>query len=414
MQRRASTTAARTGPSERTSEPLGLGEPIRLGVVAAGPLDPWDVAVFPRLVKKGVRPTILGRPGEENTVPLEQVRTLRDVSPWRGVRTLERLGFKIHGFAWDHRLLLPPSPFALDDAIFGLADRARDFDVGLAFETYRASTYQACRHFRGVVVKVTENLPHNPPQVPYGLIKEAVRRGPARFACVSELARQAMLEEGFREERITVIPESVDTETFRPRDGSAALDGRLRIGFAGGLDESHGLRHLLETFRLLVRDVDATLRVAGSGPDASAVQEAATRPDLAGRVEYLGRLRYRDMPRFLSDIDVLCVPCCEVPGWRPQFGVVNIEAMACAKPVVATRVGATPEIVPPSLQRFVVPPRDTAALREALRTLALDPSLRARLGAEARSWVVGRYDVELVAEQWRSLVTEAFHETSRS
>lgn len=405
-----SSIAGRRGGSLAGPRLAGPRAPIRLGIVASGPLDPWDVTVFPRLSREGVTATILGAPGEENPVPIVEVETFRDISPWRRIGALERIGFKVHGFAQDRRLRFPPSPFTFDDAIVGFADLASDFDVLLAFETYRASTCQACMCHPAVVVKVTQNIAHNPPQALYGRLKQIVRRRSARFACVTESARSALLQEGFPEARITVIPEPVDTNAFRPTEGPPEPDGPLRIGFAGRVDISHGFLDLLLAFVGLLRETDARLKVAGDSPSLSEMHAIVARRGLADRVRYLGKLRHHQMPGFMAGIDVLCVPCREVPGWKPQFGIVNIEAMACGKPIVATDIGATPEIVPPGLRPFLVPPSDVRALEGALRTLALDRGLRARLGAEAREWVVRRFDLDRITEQWASLFANVSQE----
>ena len=386
---------------------------LRLGVVAAGRLDPWDVAVFPAMARFGVSSAILGRRAEENPVPVLDIVRVKDIAPWRRIPSLELLGFKIHGFALDKRLAFPPSPFTFDDAIVGFSNRVRGFDVLMAFETYRASTYQACRHHPAVVVKVTENIPHNPPQISYRWLKHAVRRSAARFACVSELARDAMVEDGFPEERISIIPECVDTETFRPLDGPSGREDAFRIGFAGKMDEAHGFDLLLEVFVKLAADTPVGLAVAGDGPLLPRLRDVVARHGLANCVEYVGNLPYRRLPEFLGSVDVLCIPCNEVPGWRPQFGIVNIEAMACGKPIIATRVGATPEIVPPALQPYLVPPKDMRALEDVLRGLAADRALCARLGAEGREWVRTRYDVGRVAGQWASLIAEV-HDAART
>ncbi len=406
-------SAPRPVPTTTVGAPAETRAAIRLGVVAAGVMDPWDVVLLPPLAEFGVSSTIMGRPGDESLVPLVEVQTFRDFSPWRRVPTLEGLGFKIHGFAWDHRLSWPPSPFTFDDSIIGLFKHLLGFDVLMAFETYRASTYQACRHHPGVIVKVTENIPHNPPQVLYRWFKTFVRARAARFACVTESARNALLQEGFPEDRVLVIPEAVDTDVFHPGDCPPPQSGTLRIGFAGKLDDLHGFPDLLEAFENLVQEMDVTLKVAGSGPYLQDLQTVVARLGLASRVEYLGKLPHSRMPEFMAGIDVLCIPCRTVAGWTPQFGVANIEAMACGKPIVATRVGATSEIVPPALQQFLVPESDVRSLREALRVLCLEPDLRVRLGAKAVEWVEQHFDVRRVAKQWAQLVTEVYDELHR-
>lgn len=380
--------------------------PLRLGVVAATSIDPWDAQLFPRLASSGVTSTILGTAEDGESVSTAQVERVRDFSVWHRIRLLKEIGYRIHGFAWDRHLGIP-SPFAIDDAIIGLSRRARDFDVLLAFETYRASAYQACRDHPAVVVKVTENIPYNPHPWPYPWFRRSVRRRARRFICVSESARNALLKEGFDEGRIRVIPELVDTEVFRPDDGSSGDRRSFTVGYAANLDLSHGLPDLFQAFASLANSTDARLRIAGDGvlksDLSSMVRRLGIRPE---QVEYLGGLHHSEMPKFLRSIDLLCVPCRSVGGWMPQFGIVNIEAMASGRPIVATRVGATPEVAPPGLQRFLTPPGDIEALENNLRTLAEDRALRERLGREARDWVVERYEAGRVAAQWAALLFE--------
>ncbi len=383
----------------------------RLGVVAGGALDPWDLQVFTSLRTLGFPATILGSVEREDGVSTESIATARDINMWRRIRLLERIGFKIHGFGWKRGLGYVPSPFAVDDAVVGLRALVREFDVLVAFETYRASAYQSCRSHPAVVVKVTENIPFNPHPWPYPWIRRSVRRLARRFVCVTESAKRALLTEGFDADRIRVIPEAVNTEVFRPSAPPPEEAGGFTVGYAAKMDPAHGFRQLLTAFARLSESFDARLRIAGEGGFAlglaSMTQELGIDPR---RVEYLGKIPYSQMPGFMRSVDVLCVPCQPVAGWRPQFGIVNIEAMACGKPVVATNLGATSEVLPPGLQQFLVPPGGIEALARALSTLASDSKLRAQLGQEGREWTREHYDTRHVASQWASVLSEAVEE----
>jgi glycosyltransferase involved in cell wall biosynthesis len=376
-------------------------------------MDPWDLRIFLRLVSFGIAPTVLGPLGGDGAVPTARIESARNVNPWRRIRVLERIGYKIHGFAWGRGLGRVLTPFGLDDAVVGFSRIARDFDVLQVFETYRASAYQACRDHPAVVVKVTENIPFNPRMWPYSWFRGFVRRRARRFVCVSESARAALLQEGFDQDRICLIPEPVDTEMFHPGGTSAPADHPFTVGYAAKMDFAHGLPDLLHAFALLPRSVDARVRIVGEGRLASALGESLRQLRIEDRVDYVGKLRYEEMPAFLDGVDVLCVPCRETSSWKPQFGMVNIEAMACGRPIIATRAGATPEIVPPGLQAFLASPGDYRGLADAMAILAGDPALRDRLGRDARKWVVQRYDTGRVAALWASHFTEVASEVGR-
>lgn len=376
-----------------------------LAVVAAHRVDPWDTVLFQELPARGIAPTILGEADDGSQVPRRNVTTLRQFNIVRRVASLERLGFTVHGLAADHRLRFVPTPFGLDDAIPGLGKMLRPYDVVMALEIYRASSYQSCLHHPRVIVKVTENLANNPPHWPFSWFRRRVARLAKRFVCVSQGAQEALRAEGVDASKIAIIPEPVDTTVFSPSNQPNRSD-RFTIGFAGYLDDRHGVLDLLNAFEGLAPDSAAHLKIAGSGPLAPKVLARVRQPGLDGRVDVVGTLRHDQMPAFLNGIDVLCVPYRTVPGWKPQFGIVNIEAMAVGKPVVSTRSGAVPEVVPPELDRFLVGEGDVSALTNALQRLAGEPAVRENLGRIARDWTVRKFDVGHVADQWAALVAQ--------
>jgi glycosyltransferase involved in cell wall biosynthesis len=89
-----------------------------------------------------------------------------------------------------------------------------------------------------------------------------------------------------------------------------------------------------------------------------------------------------------------------------SFGVAMIEASACARPVVSTRVGGVPEVVRDGETGILVPPRDIAAAAGALESLARSPELRHRMGRAGREFVVDTYDWNTTAERMRAIYLE--------
>ena len=90
-----------------------------------------------------------------------------------------------------------------------------------------------------------------------------------------------------------------------------------------------------------------------------------------------------------------------MPSTREAFGMVLIEAMASALPVVASRIdGVTDEIVADGRDGLLVPPRDTGALADAIRRLLVDRDGAAAMGAHARESVVGRYGLDVARQRW--------------
>lgn len=109
-------------------------------------------------------------------------------------------------------------------------------------------------------------------------------------------------------------------------------------------------------------------------------------------VEWWG---YRtDMPAVFAVADVICLP-----SYREGLPTVLIEAAACAIPNVTTDVPGCREVVCHQENGLLVPPRDSAALVEALRILVRNPTLRRRFGQRGRDLVLEHLTVEHVVEQ---------------
>lgn len=187
--------------------------------------------------------------------------------------------------------------------------------------------------------------------------------------------------------RVDVIDAGVDVETtFTP---GLHADARARLGdrwaadgegphylFVGSLDERKNVLRLAEAFSRLDR---GTLTLVGDGPLRGRLQGRE-------RVYLAGRVPHDEVVTWMRAADVLCLPSLVEP-----FGQVLVEAMACERSVVATRVGGPPEFVPDAAG-VLVDPTDVDDLERALRAAAdlPRPNLVARtvaLGHDVRRQV---------------------------
>jgi len=167
--------------------------------------------------------------------------------------------------------------------------------------------------------------------------------------------------------------------------------------FVGRLASNKGLLELVEAFATLVRsDPQAELVLVGAdGGMAGRVDDRARALGLADRVHRLGYIT--EPERLVSayrEARMLVLP-----SEYEAFGLVLLEAMAQATPVVASRVGGIPEVVEDGRSGQLVPPNDPAALAEAILRLWHDPALGRRLGEAARTGVVPRYTWEALADR---------------
>ena len=136
-----------------------------------------------------------------------------------------------------------------------------------------------------------------------------------------------------------------------------------------------GLDNLIRAMQSL----DAELWIGGRGPLTTTLIRLAHDLGLAGRVKFVGFIPDPLLVAYFEACDVFCMPSVER---SEQFGLVQLEAMYCGKPIVTTRLGTGVEYVTLHGETgLLVPPKDPQALADALRTLLANPTLRERMGA---------------------------------
>jgi len=170
--------------------------------------------------------------------------------------------------------------------------------------------------------------------------------------------------------RLYVIPNGVNVDRFRPLDRDRArrelglpTDGPLIVAVAH-LKRTKGHDELLEA--LAAQPDDVRLVIVGEDPGRGAyrsrLEDLISRLGLQDRVLLAGRQPHERIPLYLSAADVGVLA-----SYREGCPNVVLESLACGTPVVATRVGAVPDLVTPGENGIIVPPRDASALGDAMR-----------------------------------------------
>jgi glycosyltransferase involved in cell wall biosynthesis len=210
-----------------------------------------------------------------------------------------------------------------------------------------------------------------------------VRRA-ATVICVSDyLRRELELKLPEARGKVEVVSSGVDRELFAVTEPPTGPPGFLCVG---ALDERKNVVRLADAF---ARSGEGTLTFVGDGP-------LRTRLEGRERVRLLGRVPHDEIPRLLSECHVLAQPSLVEP-----LGQALLEAMACGRSVVATRIGGPPEFVPPQAG-VLVDPLDVDALARGLgHAAALPcPNLAAR---EATA----EHDVRRQAERIEEILSRA-------
>jgi glycosyltransferase involved in cell wall biosynthesis len=185
---------------------------------------------------------------------------------------------------------------------------------------------------------------------------------------------------GVDESRIRVIPPGVDVDLFRPSERPVEEAGRpVRVLFVGGQFERKGGYDLLEAMRRL--GPRAELDVV-TGPEIIRVPEGLTVAVHRGLSP-----QSPELVRLYREADIFALP--SRGDCMPQ---AVAEGLASGLPVVATDIGAIPEMVSSSVNGFLVPPRDPRALGSALEALVADPRKRAAFGRWSRVFAEQEHD----------------------
>jgi glycosyltransferase involved in cell wall biosynthesis len=216
------------------------------------------------------------------------------------------------------------------------------------------------------------------------LTRLVLRRSAAVIAVSAYLAEQ--LPSGAR--RVEVIDCGVDGDRFQPTPRAAG--GGPRYLFVGSLSERKNPRRLLAAFAELG---EGSLAIAGGGP-----LEAELRSAPPPNTRFLGRLTPDGVRDALAAADVLVAPSLVEPQ-----GQVVLEAMACGRPVVATRVGGPAELVDERCG-VLVDPRDAASIADGMRRAALLP-----VPCQAAVDVAARHERGLQAARIEALLEELAH-----
>lgn len=240
----------------------------------------------------------------------------------------------------------------------------------------------------------------------YARLDRCLARCQDRIITISNHLKQFCVQvEGLPADKIVPIHYGLDADAFLGRAGEAASvraewgipAGAPLVGVVGRLTEQKGHAFLLDAFAEVVQALpSARLLVVGDGELGLELERQAARLGLGSNVTFTGRRE--DVSRIMMALDVLVAPSL----WE-GFGLVLLEAMAAARPIIASRVSAIPEIVADGETGLLVSPGDSARLTDALLTLLRDPARASEMGRRGRQRLAQQFTVARMVEQTRAV-----------
>jgi rhamnosyl/mannosyltransferase len=209
-----------------------------------------------------------------------------------------------------------------------------------------------------------------------------------------------------RARRVEVIPFGIDVsahEACGPERVQLvrqlqAMHSGPRVLFVGRLVHYKGLPVLLRA----MSHCDGSLILVGEGPLRAQLRDQARALGIEHRVSFVSGLSDEDLRAYYDASDIFVLPSV---AHAETFGIVQVEAMASGLPVVSTNLPTgVPWVNQDGRTGFVVPPGDFQALADAIRRLAADPNLRARMGAAGRERARERFSRQRMIRDFAALV----------
>lgn len=224
------------------------------------------------------------------------------------------------------------------------------------------------------------------------------------LTAVSEYLRRETIDKfNVPEDRIRVVPNFVDLNVYK-RDthpchrSKFSQAGEKIIMHISNFRRVKRVEDVVRVFSRIQQQVPSRLILIGDGPDRGRADEIAREEGLGDRVVFLGK--QDSVAELLSCADLFVLP-----SSHESFGLVALEAMACGVPVVATRVGGVPEVVPDGIAGALAEVGDVDAMAEAGVALLSDPE-RWCAASEAARKAAERYSVETVIPEYERYYEE--------
>lgn len=229
------------------------------------------------------------------------------------------------------------------------------------------------------------------------------RRASCHVVTTGEQLRTDLIRHlGLDPERVTSVPTGIDPTRFHSgdqRQSRRALglaEEAVWIGIVATLRSWKGHLYLLEALAALSR-TDVRLAIVGDGPYREMIAAKVAELGLTGRVVMAGH--QRNAEDWMRAFDLFCLPSYANEG-VPQ---ALMQAMMTGLPVVSTPVGAIAEIIEDGVSGLLAPPRDSAALSDALERLLADPETARRLGEAAQERGRERFGFDRMIERMESI-----------
>ena len=212
-----------------------------------------------------------------------------------------------------------------------------------------------------------------------------------------------------------VIPNAVDTVTFNPRVNGQKIREKLKLGngemilFVGRLVRHKGVEYLIESAKYLEGEVKYV--IVGKGDFEDFYKRRAKELKVEEKVIFVGNVPYDQLPNYYAACDIFILPSVA----RPEaFGIVALEAMASAKPVIISDIPGVRELITQGQEGLLAEPMNPRDIAEKIQMLIDDESLRKQMGIKGRKKTEECFKMSKIAKQIEDVCKEVIQSTTSS
>ncbi len=233
--------------------------------------------------------------------------------------------------------------------LYNIESLAGKFDIYHTADSHYYYSYQLAKlRLRGKISKLVmtswETIPFNNEKIPRKkYLKNFVMKAADWAICHTQKSASALWEEGFPENKISIVRLGVDKKRFRPANKTSK---KIKFLFVGRLVEEKGI---VDTIDAIIRVMHAltsefAFQIVGSGPLKNLISNKIRKNELTDRI-LLSEIKYQDIHTAYNSSDILIAPSKRTETWEEQYGMVFPEAMSCGLAIITSGSGAIKEVV---------------------------------------------------------------------
>ncbi|MFT5821484.1 MAG: glycosyltransferase involved in cell wall biosynthesis [Crocinitomix sp.] len=227
------------------------------------------------------------------------------------------------------------------------------------------------------------------------ILKRNLSKATHLFSTSEVMAKETNL---YTAKKVEVVPFGVDLERFKSGiTDKADQSEKLVIGIVKTLEKNYAINDLIAAFKIIVDRFPKQLfelHIVGEGREEDVLKKQTNELGLGSRVIFKGFINHDLVPSAFNQMDIVVIA-----SLTESFGVSAVEAAACKKPVVATRVGGLPEVVIDQKTGLLCEPNNPSDMADKIAVLVEDQEKRKSMGEAGRISVFEKYDWEKNVDQ---------------